>query len=78
MYAPTTIHTAEIWKKYIDFFCFLKAAFLSLNRDKYFALYWCFSVRMSFILLLSEMDPNVKPQTVVEIFNQAHSNSIPE
>ena len=32
--------------------------------DKYFALYCCFCVRISFILLLikwSEMDPNVKP-----------------
>ena len=55
--------------------------FLSLNRDKYFALYWCFCVRISFILLLikwSEMDPNVKPQTLVETFDQANSNSIPE
>ena len=54
-------------------------AFLSLNRDKYFALYWCFCVRISFILLLikwSEMDPNVKPQTLVETFDQANSNSI--
>ena len=37
--------------------------FLSLNRDKYFALYWCFCVRISFIFFLikwSEMDSNVK------------------
>ena len=67
MYAHTPMHTAEIWGKK-RFFYFLKA-FLSLNRDKYFALYWCFCVRISFILLLikwSEMDPNVKPQTLVE------------
>ena len=67
------MHTAEIWKKILTF--------LSLNRDKYFALYWCFCVRISFILLLikwSEMDPNVKPQTLVETFDQANSNSIPE
>ena len=59
-------------------------ASLSLNRDKYFALYWCFCVVflcLSFILLLikwSEMDPNVKPHTLVETFDQANSNSIPE
>ena len=34
------MHTAEIWKKYIEIFYFLKA-FLSINWDKYFALYWC-------------------------------------
>ena len=80
IYAHTPMHTAEIWNKYIDFFNFLEA-FLSLNRDKYFSLYWCFCVRISFILLLikwSEMDPNVKPQTLVETFDQANSNSIPE
>ena len=46
--------------------------------DKYFAFYWCFCVRNSFILLLikwSEMDVNVKPQTLVETFDQAKSNS---
>ena len=79
MYAHTPMHTAEIWGKK-RFFYFLKA-FLSLNRDKYFALYWCFCVRISFILLLikwSEMDPNVKPKTLVETFDRANSNSIPE
>ena len=38
-------------------------------------------IRISFILLLikwSEMDPNVKPQTVVVTFDQANYNSIPE
>ena len=53
------------------FFYFLKAL-LSLNRDKYFALYWCFYVRISFIFFLikwSEMDSNVKPQTLVETFD---------
>ena len=46
-------------EKYIDLFNFLKA-FVSLNQDKYFALYCCFCVRISFILLLikwSEIDP---------------------
>ena len=36
---------------------------------------------ISFIPLLikrSEMDPNVKPQTLAETFDQANSNSIPE
>ena len=51
MYTHMPMHTAEIWKKYIDFFNFLKA-FLSLNQHKYFALYWCFCARISFILLL--------------------------
>ena len=44
-------------------------------------IYWYFCVRISFILLLikwSEMDPNVEPQTLVETFDQANSNSIPE
>ena len=87
MYAHTPIDTAEIWKNItggIDFFNFLKA-FLSCNRDIYFALYWCFCVRISFILLLikwSEMDPNVKPQIqtlvpLVETFDQANSNFYP-
>ena len=68
MFAHMPLHTADIWKKYINLFYFLQA-FLSLNRDKYFALYWRFCVRISFILLLikwSEMDPNVKPQTLAE------------
>ena len=80
MYAHTTMHTAEIWGEKRLFY-FLKA-FLSLNRDKYFALYWCFWVRISFILLLVKwsetVNPNVKPQTLVETFDQANSNSIPE
>ena len=64
MYAHTPMHTAEIWKKYRlgRLFYFLRA-FLSLNREKYFALYWCFCVRICFILLLikwSEMDSNAK------------------
>ena len=65
-------------EKYIDFSNFLRA-FLLLIRDKYLAFYCCFCVRISFILLLirwSEMDPNVKPQTLVETFDQANSNSI--
>ena len=40
-----------------------------------------FCVRISFILLLikwSEMDLNVKSQTLVETFDQANFNSIPE
>ena len=72
MHAHMPMHTAKIWKKYKDFFLFPEA-FLSLNWDKYFALYWCFCVRISFILLLikwSEMDSNVKPQTLVETFDQ--------
>ena len=67
-------------EKYIDFSNFLRA-FLLLIRDKYLAFYCCFCVRIFFILLLirwSEMDPNVKPQTLVETFDQANSNSIPE
>ena len=74
------MHRAEIWKKYIDFFLFPEAI-LSLNQDKFFAFYWCFCVRISFILLVtkwSKMDPNVKPQTLVETFDQANSNSILE
>ena len=73
------LKSGKIYRGY-RFFNFLKA-FLSCNRDKYFALYWCFCVRISFILLLikwSEMDPNVKPQTLVETFDQANYNSIPE
>ena len=80
MYAHTPIYTVEIWKKYSLFLNFLKAD-LSLNRDKCFALYRCYCARISFILLLikgSEMDPNVKPQTLVATFAQANSNSFPE
>ena len=54
------MHTAEIWKKYIDGFFFSESIFI-INWDKYFALYWCLCYRISFILLLikwSEMDPN--------------------
>ena len=36
MYAHMPIHTVEVWKKYLDFFYFLRA-FLSLNWDKYLA-----------------------------------------
>ena len=53
-----------------------------LNQDKNFALYWCFCLTISFILLLTkwseiklERDQNVKPQTLVETFHQAYSNS---
>ena len=49
--------------------------------DKYFALYWCFCVRNSFILLLIkwiEMVLNVKPQTLVQTFDQANYNSFPD
>ena len=65
---------------YRSFYYFLKA-FLSLNRDKYLALYWRFCVRISFILLLiewSELDPNVRSQTLVETFDRANHNSILE
>ena len=57
--------------RFFRFFLFRESIFFSLNRDKYFALYWRFCVRISVILLLikwSEMDPNVKPQTLVETF----------
>ena len=79
MHAHMPMHTAKIWKKYKAFFLFPEA-FLSLNWDKYFALYWCFCVRISFILLLikwSEMDPNRKPRTLVETFDRANHDSIP-
>ena len=52
------------------FFYFLKA-FLSLISGQ----------EISFILLLikrSKMDPNAKPQTLVETFDLASSNSVPE
>ena len=65
---------------YRTFAYFLKA-FLSLIRGKYLALYWRFFVRISFILLLiewSELDPNVKSQTLVETFDRANHNSILE
>ena len=77
MYAHMPMHTAEIWTICRDF----SKVFLSLNCDKYFALQWCFCVRISFILLLikwSEMDLNVKPQTLVETFDQANYSSILE
>ena len=73
VYPHTPMHTAEIWKNYVDFFLYFLKAFLSLNRDKYFALQSCFCVTIPFSLLLikrSEMDPNVKPQTLVETFDQ--------
>ena len=41
VYAHMPMHTAETWKKYIDFFYFLKA-FLSLNWDQYFAFFGVF------------------------------------
>ena len=69
MYAHIPVHTAVIWKTMYIFFFYLLKAFLSLNWDKYSPLYWCFCVRISFILLLikwSEMDPNVKPQTMTD------------
>ena len=65
---------------YRSFAYFLKT-FLSLNRDKYLALYWRFCVRICFILLLiewSELDPNVRSQTLVETFDRANHNSILE
>ena len=75
------MHTAENnLEKYIVVFYFLKSS-LSLNQDRYFALYWSFCVRISFILLLSKwsgVDLNVKPQTLFETFDLASSNSIPE
>ena len=63
---------------YRSFAYFLKT-FLSLNRDKYFALYWRFCVRICFILLLiewSELDPNVRSQTLVETFDRANHNQL--
>ena len=54
---------------------------MSLNCDKYFVLYWRFCARISFILLLiklSEIGPNVKLKTLVEAFDKANVNSIPE
>ena len=58
---------------------YFQKAFLSIN--KYFALYCCFSVSKSlsfYFIRWSEMDPNVKPQTLVETFDQVNFNSIPE
>ena len=75
------MHTAEIWTKSYRFFFYFLKAFWSLKRDKNFTLCWCFCVKIPFILLLikwSEMDPNVKRQTLAETFDQAKSNSIPE
>ena len=60
------------------FFIFPESIFI-INWDKYFALYKCFCVRISFILLLikcSEMDPDVKPQTLVETFDHAKPTTI--
>ena len=57
---------------------------MSLNWDKYSALYWCFCVRISFILLLikwTEMDPNAGYEATdlgFETLDQANYNSIPE
>ena len=57
---------------------------MSLNWDKYSTLYWCFCVRISFILLLikwSEMDPNAAYEATdlgFETLDQANYNSIPE
>ena len=62
-------------KNIIDSFYFLKA-FLSLN-----CIILVFFVRISSILLLlqwSEIDLNVKPETLVETFDQANYNSVPE
>ena len=63
-------------------FCNSLKAFLSLNLDKsWFRIILVFFVRIFFILLLSkwsEMDPNVKPQTLVQTFDHANSNSVPE
>ena len=41
VYAHMPMHRGETWKKYVDFFYFLKA-FLSLNCDKYFAFFGVF------------------------------------
>ena len=71
------MHTAEIWKKYIDFFNFLKA-FLSWNQDKYFALYWCFCARISIILLLIMEWNGSECETTDLGWDQANSNSILE
>ena len=52
MYARTYTY-AYSWNLDKNFFFFAKA-FLSLNRDKYLALYRCFGVKISFILLLNK------------------------
>ena len=68
-------------KKYVDFFYFLKA-FLSLKWDKYstfgvfvlgfpLSFYWLSGVKWIRM-------QDVKPQTLVETFEQANYNSIPE
>ena len=75
------MHIAEIWEKIYRSFAYFLKAFLSLIRDKYLVLYWRFCVRISFILLLiewSEMDLNVKSQSLVETFDRANHNSILE
>ena len=77
IYAHTPMHTTEIWKKCTEIFLNFMKELLSLNRDKYFALCWCFCVRISFIILLikwSEMDTNMKPQT----FLGAHAPRLPQ
>ena len=63
-------------EKYIDVFISRKHFYdeIGINISHYI------SVTISLILSLikwSEMDPNVKPQTLVETFDQANSNSIP-
>ena len=64
-------------EKYIDVFISWKHFYheigINISHD--------IGVTISFILSLikwSEMDANVKPQTLVETFDQANSNSIPE
>ena len=71
-------YSQNLEKKYIDFFYFLKA-FLSLNRDKYFALYWCFCVRISFISWLSGVKwIRIGSHRPWLRLDQANSHSIPE
>ena len=77
------MHIPEIWKKYIIFHLFPESIFIiESGYQKLFRIILVFLCWDSaFILLLikwSEMDPNVKPQTLVETFDQANYNSIPE
>ena len=66
MHSPTYVYAySRNLEKYIGFFFNFRKAFLSLNRDKYFTLYWCFV--LGFPL----------SHTLVETFDQANSNSIP-
>ena len=61
MYIGTYAYAYSWNQEKIYRFYHKKWSILSLNWDKYFALYWCFCVRISSILLLikwSEMDPN--------------------